>query len=66
VITLEEVEAAIVRIKGKANDPEVAHGLEDKLYLDVIVAISLGAKNPKKLAEAALKCSEIKFPRWCA
>jgi hypothetical protein len=66
VITVAEIHAAIVRVAGKVRDPEMAHQLEDRLYQDVLAAIALGADNAKELAEAALKCSEIRFRRWYA
>ena len=41
--------------------------LEDRLYVHVLLSIANGkCKNPAKLASAALKSSELDFPRWCA
>lgn len=64
---IQDVIRRIESIKSKSTyDPEVAHGKEDDLYLDVLVAIAEGAPNAKELAAEAIKTQGIDFPRWCA
>ena len=63
---IQEIIKRIKRIKEKAGDSEVAHGIEDTLYLDVLEAIAAGAENAKELATEALKAKSIAFERWYA
>lgn len=65
-MTPEEVKARVSEIRKMADDDEVAHGREDRLYLDVLTAIANGDPNGKALAEEAIKAAEIEFSRWCA
>lgn len=65
-MTLEEVRAGIELIRSKADDDEVAHGLEDDLRHEVLEAIANGAENARELAAELLKTSDIKFSRWTA
>ena len=48
------------------RDGEKAHSAEDDLFRDVLKAIAKGSKNAQKLAEAALKSSELMFQRHCS
>jgi hypothetical protein len=61
------VQKRIEQIKEKRHDDEVAHGLEDKLRQDVLLAIARGeCTGPAECARLALTTSEIDFARWCA
>lgn len=66
MLTVKEVENRVELIKGMAHDPDVAHGEEDQLRLEVLQAIVAGHDTPAGLAKAALKTGEIDFPRWTA
>jgi hypothetical protein len=61
-----EVKERIDKIRRavKERDNETAHGLEDALWGDVLVAISEGADNPKELAKECLKTLKIVYARW--
>lgn len=62
---LDEVEKRVAKIESLVGQMDgVAHGLEDALFLDVLKAIAAGAQNPRKLAETALKSSELEIERW--
>lgn len=66
---IKHVQAEIADIKASVSmrDYESAHALEDSLYVHVLLSIANGkCKDPAKLASAALKSSELDFPRWCA
>lgn len=65
-MNLKDIERRQAGIKRVAWDPEAAHTIEDKLWCDVLTAISEGAENPKELAAKALESLNIEFPRWCA
>jgi hypothetical protein len=58
------------RLIGIANaahrDPEEAHDLEDKLFVDVLTEIARGEGDAAELAKAALRSRELAFPRWTA
>ena len=60
---VSEILSRVAEIAARQQDPEVAHGMEDVLYLDVLKAIAAGANNPKELASAALKAAALEFVR---
>lgn len=63
----EQVEARVRAIADTAEDPEVAHTLEDELYLDLLRAIATGeCRNPRDAALAAIQAAHLDFPRWHA
>jgi len=64
-MTPMEVELRVIEISGFGYDPEAAHSMEDKLYIDVLREIAEGASDPAKLAVAALATQDLKFDRWC-
>ncbi len=66
MITLGTIQKRLEEIRACIDDPENAHSLENDLFLDVLEAISNGSSNAQELAEAALKSTELEFPRWCA
>lgn len=47
-------------------DSELAHILEDAIWMQTLYAIACGAKNPTHLAKAALTTNGLKFNRWYA
>lgn len=64
---LPEIEARIKKIKEKAGDDEIAHGLEDDLYGDFVKYVSeKGNKKLSEMAKAILETKNIGFARWCA
>lgn len=65
-MTVEEVRERVERIAAMAGDPEMAHGEEDSLRHDVLLAIAGGAENAADLAAEALKTTNLDFARWCA
>lgn len=65
-MTVEEAEKRLSEVDNIAGDPEAAHEAEDRLRHDVLVAIALGASDAKRLAETALRTSNLEFPRWFA
>lgn len=63
----EWVQKQVEAVRAKADDDEVAHGMEDDLHHQVLQAIALErAVEPERCAAAALKTMEISFARWCA
>ena len=66
-MTLDEVVERVKAISERADDAEVAHSMEDGLYRDVLAAISaFDCEDPVLCARAALRSTELNFPRWCA
>jgi hypothetical protein len=67
MVTVDEVEAEVARIRAMAADDEAAHSAEDDLWHRVLETIASGqGDTPWRLAKAALKTKEIEFQRWCA
>ncbi len=52
-----------IEIEALDHDDEVAHTLEDELYLQVL---RHHAVQGCPLAKEALKTQDIEFARWCA
>ena len=67
-MTPEKIELRLKEIQAVSHDAEVAHELEDLLYVDFIRYISrkCGDKDVKHMAKLVLKAEDIDFPRWCA
>ena len=65
-MTIDKIIQAIARINVARSDAEIAHGLQDRLYVKVLEAIAAGADDPAALAAEALKARDIEFARWTA
>jgi len=66
-MTPNDIRTRIEQIKFEGKiDPEKGHIMEDHLYEDVLLEIADHARDPKGLANAALKTKELTFPRWCS
>ena len=63
---LKEVQKIVESIiESSQYSPEVAHELEDKLYIKFIIHISeTGTEEQKSMANEILKVKELKFDRW--
>lgn len=64
---VQEVKDRVRQIQKKSDDEdfEVAHIMEDQLYLDVLQAIADGKVNdPSKVAATALLSRNIQFARY--
>jgi hypothetical protein len=67
--TIQDVKDDIEAIKHYAcnkNDPEMAHGMEDDMFIDVLRAIADGAPDAQELAREAIKSVLLDYPRWYA
>lgn len=64
-MTLDEIENRLREISRHKDDPEHAHGLEDKLWEDVLAHIANNDGMPLNslYAREALKTKRISFPR---
>ena len=65
-MNIEDVKKRVDKIKEKITDDEIAHGMENQLWQDVLQAIADGVENPAELAKEALKTNEVDFCRWNA
>jgi hypothetical protein len=66
-VTPERIQDRLAVIKSIAQDPEAAHGTEDGLFIEVLVAIAEGlCDDPAECARLALTSRDIDFPRWRA
>ncbi|GGP55793.1 hypothetical protein [Streptomyces abikoensis] len=65
-LTVEDVAHRLAEIAHYQDDDEVAHGLEDQLYVDVLRTIAAGAPDAEILAAAALRTETLGFARWTA
>lgn len=63
-MTPASVRARVATISAVADDPEVAHSLEDDVHLSVLRAIASGAPDAVELAAEAIKTADIRFARW--
>lgn len=62
-----DVEERLQRIRKVVWDDELAHSLEDELYLEVLRAIASGmCDDPKACAAKAIETQVFAFGRWCA
>ena len=59
--------ANLAEVGAASGDSERAHGLEDKLWEDVLYAIAEGeCAAPDLCAKMALRTKDFKFGRWYA
>jgi hypothetical protein len=65
-MTVQQVKNRLSAIKAVKRDFEVAHSMEDELYIEVLRAIVAGVPNAQELAEAALESQAIDFARVTA
>lgn len=66
-MTIDEIKKRINEIRERSGDDESAHGLEDKLYYDILVSIADGSTDDAQgIAREAIKTQAIRFSRWCA
>lgn len=66
-MNVDLVKVRVQRIKDAVGDYEIAHGMEDQLFADVLTAIAHGqCEDPKMCAAEALKTLELDFARHCA
>ena len=67
-LTVEDVKARVEEIKEKVKtDPELAHSMEDNLFMDVLKAIAKGkCDDSTALAKEAVKTTKLKFERMCS
>jgi hypothetical protein len=63
-VTRLDVLRKVKAIEDAQRDHEMAHGLEDDLYRQVLSAIAHGAPNAAELANAALYTQTLDFKRW--
>ena len=65
----ENITKEVERIRASAGDCEIAHGMEDDLYLRVLRAIadgSIPSDEVSACAALAIQAADIDFARWCA
>lgn len=65
-MTIKGIEGRVSAIAAVADDPEIAHQWEDRLYVDVLTAIAVDEHGASALARAALEAKDLRFPRWYA
>lgn len=66
-MTVKDVKYRVAEVAALVGDPQGAHYEEDRLYKDVLIAISEGTcDDPRACASAALKARGLGFPRWYA
>ena len=66
-LTPSVVATCLEYIRRMADDDEIAHSMEDRLFCAVLSAIAKDCcDDPKQCAALALTSSEIHFARWCA
>jgi hypothetical protein len=65
-MTVQQVKNRVSAIEAVKRDFEVAHSMEDELYIEVLRAIVAGVPDIQELAEAALESQAIDFVRVTA
>ena len=66
-VTKKEIKEWVKDIERNMNDPEVAHGSEDELYITFIEYIRDKAPEPySSKAKEVLKATELDYPHWTA
>ncbi len=67
VLSIDDIQTRVETIRDSADDPTVAHGMEDQLYLDFIHHVfRYGPPSLREMAHEVLKTQEIDFARWFA
>ncbi len=65
MLTLETIKESLAEIKAMSGDNEVAHCLEDELYVNVLAAIANGTcEKPRQAAALALTSQNFDHIRW--
>ena len=57
---------ALLNNHGKPTDNEMAHEMEDDLYIDVLKEVVAGNPEVREMAKEALKTQTFDFTRWYA
>jgi len=66
ILTVEDVKNCVTLIEDAMQDYEIAHSMEDDLFIKVLTSIKNGACNPVELAAEALKTTVLDFERHTA
>jgi len=64
-MTFKDIKEAVQDIELMKGDPESAHVLEDKLYLEAIKFVCKGGNLTPQMALKILETQSIDFERWC-
>ncbi len=65
-MTPQDIAKRVLAVAASAADDETAHGMEDKLHHDVLLAIAEGkCEDPAGCAATALETLPLDFDRWC-
>ncbi len=65
----QDVADRLSGIRDSAGDDEMAHGLQDELFREVLIAIAsgdVGLRQARAIAADALLVDDIEFERWMA
>lgn len=67
MLTLQAIENKLdeIRIAAAQTDDELAHALEDNLWLAVLKDTAAGNPLAMELAKKALESERLTFARWC-
>lgn len=65
-MTHDEAKKRVQAIRDAKGDDEMAHSMEDQLYLDFVRHVASQEGPHRAVAEEILKTGEIDFTRWCA
>ena len=65
-MTPEEARKRVQDIRDASGDDEVAHGMEDGLYVDFVRFIASQEGPHAATAREILKTLDLDFARWCA
>ena len=65
-VNVENVRDIVAAIAATADDEEMAHVHEDRLYIAVLRHIAKGEDEHAKLAREALRAVDIEYDRWYA
>lgn len=57
---------ALLDNHGEPTDNEIAHEMEDDLYIDVLKEVVAGNPEAREMAKEALKTQTFDFMRWYA
>lgn len=66
LVTPADVASAVEAVFQARGDDEEAHGIEDRLRGELLMAIAeRRAERPDECAQVALRTSDFEFERWC-
>ena len=64
-MTVEEIKFYVKQVEEEKDDPEIAHAIEDYLYLHFVHYVAqVSTGDLREKAKLVLQTQNVEFPRW--